>query len=373
MKKTFLFLITTILLLFSSNIFCQTYEIYVSDAGDFQTPSSFKIFKFDENGENPEVFINDNLAWPQDILFLEDQGVVLVSSLNSGRITKHNAATGDFIEDFASGISGPTRMKIGADSLLYVLQWQGDYKVKRYELDGTFVDDFTSVGVLQSIGLDWDSDGNLYVSTYAGSKVRKFDPEGNDLGFFTESNLQGPTNIWFNESGEMLANNWNGSTVSRFDSEGNFIDNFITGLSNPEGISIYPNGNILIGNGGTSAVKLFDPNGNFIEDLIPSGSGGLQFPNAVILRDVTPVSVAQIVVKADFIQPTIGTDFFLNSVGDQKVKSISVYNQSGVLIEAKEITSNQIWKANKYPDGLYIIIGKSNTGEVFTQKVIVQK
>ncbi|HEY6625704.1 MAG TPA: hypothetical protein VIZ21_02000, partial [Ignavibacteriaceae bacterium] len=181
-KKMFSVLVLSVLLL-TSNAVGQEIEIYVSDAVNFSSPP-WKILKFDENGENPEVFINDQLAWPQDILFLEDQQVVLISNLNSGRITKHSSLTGAFIEDFATGIAGPTRMKIGADSLLYVLQWSGNGKVRRYQLDGTFVDEFTSVGVTQSIGTDWDDDGNLYVSSYGGASVRKFDPNGNDLGIF---------------------------------------------------------------------------------------------------------------------------------------------------------------------------------------------
>jgi len=56
--------------------------------------------------------------------------VVLISNLNTGRITKYNSSTGEYIGDFATGIAGPTRMKIGADSLLYVLQWSGNGKVK---------------------------------------------------------------------------------------------------------------------------------------------------------------------------------------------------------------------------------------------------
>lgn len=102
--------------------------------------------------------------------------------MNTGSITKYNSTTGDYIENFATGIAGPTRMKIGTDSLLYVLQWSGNGKVKRYQLDGTFVDEFTSVGVPQSIGIDWDNNGNLYVSSYSGDNVRKFDANGNDLG-----------------------------------------------------------------------------------------------------------------------------------------------------------------------------------------------
>ncbi|MGB5288936.1 MAG: T9SS type A sorting domain-containing protein [Ignavibacteriaceae bacterium] len=278
-------------LLFTSNGFSQDLEIYVSDAGNFSSPP-WKILKFDENGENPETFIDTVLAWPQDILFLEDQQVVLISNLNTGRITKYNSTTGDFIGDFATGIGGPTRMKIGADSLLYVLQWTGNGKVKRYQLDGTFVDDFTSVGVSQSIGIDWDNNGNLYVSSYGGASVRKFDTNGSDLGLFVNSNLAGPTNIWFDSNGDLLVIDYNGTAVKRFNSNGSFINNFITGLSQAEGVDFFPNGNILIGNGATSSVKMFDSNGVYIEDFIPSGSGGLMTPNAVVIRVVNPSSVS---------------------------------------------------------------------------------
>ena len=166
-------------------------EIYVSDAGNLANPP-WQILKFDEQGENPEVFISDNLAWPQDIVFLEDRGEVLISNLNSGTITRYNANTGAFLSNFATGISGPTRMKIGSDNLLYVLQWQGNGLVLRYQLDGTFVDQFTSVSVSQSIGMDWDSQGNLYVSSFNNTHVRKFDGSGNDLGLFVNTGLTWP-------------------------------------------------------------------------------------------------------------------------------------------------------------------------------------
>ncbi len=288
--KQLLFLLAILLYLSTSNIFCQTYEVYVSDAGNFSSPP-WQILKFDENGENPSVFIKDEIAWPQDILFLEDQNVVLISNLNTNRITKHDAETGAFLENFATGISGPTRMKIGADSLLYVLQWSGTGKVKRYQLDGTFVDDFTSTGVTQSIGIDWDDSGNLYVSSYNGDHVRKFDGTGSDMGLYITTNLLGPTNIWFDESGDLLVSDYNGTAVKRFDSLGVFKGNFLTGLSNSEGVAFFPNGDILIGNGATSSVKLFSSEGNFIKDLIASGAGNLQTPNAVVLREKTAVSV----------------------------------------------------------------------------------
>lgn len=284
-------LLIVLVFLFSMSVtFSQNIEIYVSDAGNFSNPP-WKILKFDENGENPEIFIDTVLAWPQDIVFLEDQQVVLISNLSSGRITKYNSSTGDYIGNFATGIAGPTRMKIGADSLLYVLQWSGNGKVRRYQLNGTFVDEFTSVGVPQSIGLDWDSNGNLYVSSYSGDNVRKFGSSGNDLGLFVTSNLAGPTNIWFNANGDLLVSDYDGTAVKRFDSTGVFVSNFITGLGQAEGVDFFPNGNILIGNGATHSVKMFDSNGVYIEEFIPNGSGGLMTPNAVVIRKSNPVSV----------------------------------------------------------------------------------
>lgn len=341
--RTILLLFTASVLLFASNSFSQNLEIYVSDAGNFQNPP-WKILKFNENGENPEIFINTNLAWPQDIVFLEEQQVVLISNLNTGRITKYSSTTGEYIEDFATGIGGPTRMKIGEDSLLYVLQWSGNGKVWRYQLDGTFVDEYTTVGVTQSIGLDWDTNGNLYVSSYSGDNVRKFDQNGNDMGLFVTTNLLGPTNIWFDTNGDLLVSDYNGTAVKRFDPNGNYLNNFITGLSNSEGVDFFPNGDILIGNGATSSVKLFDSAGNYIEDFIPSGSGGLMTPNAVVIRDISAVSVPdessasnfEFILKQNYpnpFNPTTKINFSVPAVtlsgAEGSLVTLKVYNVLG--------------------------------------------
>ena len=263
-------------------------DIYVCDAG-VNTGPPYQILRFDENGQNPRVFINEQLSWPQDILFLEDQEVVLISNLNSGRINRYNANTGKFIDVFASGINGPTRMKIGPDDLLYVLQWRGNGNVLRYQLDGTKAADFTTAGVNQSIGLDWDADGNLYVSSFnngAAGFVRKYDSQGNDMGNFISSGLQGPTDIWFQDNGQLWVNDWSGGTIVRFGATGQLIGNVATGLTNPEGIDYLPNGNFLIGNGGTSSVRMFTTTGGALGEFIATGSGNLSTPNAIRVRTI---------------------------------------------------------------------------------------
>lgn len=366
--------LTVFLLLFTSTVFSQNFEVYISDAGSFNIPP-WKILKFDENGQNPEVFIDDNLGWPQDILFLEDQGVVLISNLNTNRINKHDDETGEFIEVFANGISGPTRMKIGEDNLIYVLQWSGNGRVRRYEQDGTYVGEFTSVTVSQSIGMDWDATGNLYVSSYNGASVRKFDQDGNDLGLFINSNLLGPTNIWFDDNGDLLVVDYNGTGVKRFDSDGNFIENFLTGLGNAEGVAYLPNGNILVGNGANSSVKMFDPDGNYLSDFITSSAGNLMTPNAVIIRDLGTVGTSSPnELEEVIVYPTVGSIFYLQAEYAQDIEEVNIYSTDGRHVSRIDnpAATPFIWRAVNYPSGVYVLQLSMRNGDRYTNKIIVQ-
>jgi hypothetical protein len=279
--KTLLIFVCT--LLWATTALCQPYEIYVSDAPNFGQPP-WQILKYDENGQNPRVFITENLAWPHDIVFLEHTNSVLISNFNSGTIDRYHAETGAFIGVFTSNVIAPTRMKIGADNLLYVAQSGGTAAVRRFQLDGTFVGDFANLSLARPLGMDWDSHGNLYVSSYDNQLVRVFNPEGLDQGNFVSSNLTGPTNIWFDKSGNLLVADFDGGAVRQFSSQGVYQGDLIQGLSETEGVDFLPNGDILLGNGGTSSVKRYTTAGAYINDIIPSQSGNLMQPNAVVVR-----------------------------------------------------------------------------------------
>lgn len=277
--------LTTLLFLclLASHATAQEFEIYVVDVGPNRGPPQ-QVIKYDMNGENPEVFIDGPISRPQEILFLEDRGVALVSNLGTNRINRHDATTGEFIDVFASNIAQPTRIRIGPDGLLYVLQWVGTGRVLRYDLDGNFVDEFTTVGVPNSIGLDWDAAGNLYVSSFNNANVRRFDAQGNDLGLFITSNLVGPTNIWFDDNGDLIVLDWSGGSIKRYDANGVFQGVMVAGLGEPEGVDFLDNGHFIIGNGTTSAVKEYMPDGTFVGDRVASGTGGLAKPNGVTIR-----------------------------------------------------------------------------------------
>jgi len=262
-------------------------------------------------------------------------------------------------------------MKIEKDSLLYVLQWGTHGQVLRYELDGTFVGKFTTIGTTRSIGLDWDTECNLYVSSYSENIVRKYDQNGVEMGNFISNSLQGPTNIWFDDNGDLLVLNWDRSSVMRFDSTGMFIEHFIEGLSYPEGVLVLPNGNILIGNTGTNSVKLFDADGVFIEDIVESGVGDLFQITAVVAREKQMVAVVDNKKKSNFLRSTIGNGFILNDLFEDIIK-IEVFNLSGVLVERKDRFAESICDKGKHVDGIYIVKATTASGAILMQKVIVK-
>lgn len=280
-------LTTTLFFLISQFIMAQNtpsnYSIYISDAGNYDKPP-WQILKFDSNGENGTLFTKDSLAWPQDILFLQDENEVLISNLNSGKINRHDSQTGAYLGVFTEGIDGPTRTRIGPDGLLYVLQWAGNGKVLRYQLNGTSEGEFTETGVPQSIGMDWDTDGNLYVSSFQEASVTKFSKSGANLGVFAKDSLQGPTNIWFNENKQLVVLDWKGGFIALFDMKGQFIRKITTDLQNVEGLVQLPNGNLLIGNGGTGCVKEITLKGRFVKDVVIPNATGLKTPNAVVIH-----------------------------------------------------------------------------------------
>ena len=370
MKTLKLLLSLSLLLTIGGAAIAQDFYIYVSDAANFST-GFFKIVQFDPDGENPLDYIVEELAWPQDIVFLEDEDRVLVSNLGSGRITKHNSRTGAYIEDFATVAGGPTRMKIGADGLLYVLQWSNtNNKVLRYQLDGTFVDEYTDTGVAQSIGFDWDDASNLYVSSFGGGLVQQYNDTGIDSGTFINSNLSGPTNLEIKD-GIMYVLDWNAGKCVRFDaSTGAFIDDFITILQNPEGLAFLPNGHLLIGDNGTNSVREFDANGNDLGDY--TNGGDLVTPNAVVLRDSIFLSVSEEVLNTVIATPSIGSQFSINPKMALNFRSIEVYDVNGALVTSIELSNTPVWYAQDLSDGIYFLVATTPNGQKASQKIVVK-
>lgn len=362
----------TICLSLTVSVLSAQIEVYVSSVLD----STIK--KYDENGTYLGNFIapfSGGLNRPQALIFMDDNTVIVTGYLNS-QIKQYNATTGVYIGNFSSGynLTLPTRMRIRDDNLIYVLQNDATVnKVVRFDLDGNFVDEFTSIGVPGAIGMDWDDNGNLYVASFGGAVdgyVQKFDAAGNDLGTFIDSTiLQGPTYIWFNDAGDLLLMDWTDGVVRRFDSNGQYIDDFITGMTNPEGVEFLPDDTILVGDRGTDSVERFDSNGNFIETF--TSGNNLGDPNAIVFRDPI-LSVSEKKIEKVFVTPTIGAIFNFNTTITPDYKSLNIYSSNGLFIEKINLLDNVSWDARAYAEGIYFIVANQN-GVRETQKIVVKK
>ena len=87
--------------------------------------------------------------------FFHPDGSVLVTGFGNTTIKRYDGETGAFLGDFSSGyaLATPSKMSIGPDSLIYVTQWDAvQNNIVRFDLDGNFVDEFTTEGAPNGLG-----------------------------------------------------------------------------------------------------------------------------------------------------------------------------------------------------------------------------
>lgn len=344
---------------------------YVSDAGNFQQ-GPYQIMRFTDNSDVGEVFIKDQLSWPQDILFLPNKNQVLVSNLSSNSIEAFDAKTGGHIRRFASGIEGPTRMRISKDGFIFVLQWFGDGSVKKFDLDGNFAGDATQTGVPRSIGFDWDKNGELYVSSFSGRYIEKFDKDGKSKGKFISSGLFGPTNIQFNGIGQLIVLDYSSGRVLIYDQNGTLVKTLITGLAQCEGIQINNDGCIIVGY--VSGVKMYDKNGIFKKTLVEAGSNNLLNPNAVVFRESIILNINDSTERTfiDFLQFVKENNYIVSSKVD-KVSVVNIFDYSGILVKTHDFTHHDMLDLSGLDSGLYLAYTILPNNIKLTQKVIILK
>lgn len=368
MKNLFSWLL--ICLLSAPVLMAQDLEIYVSSSAENA------IKQYDENGAFVRDFVPANsggLSGPQDIIFLADN-TAIVSGIQNTSLKQYETGSGDFIGNFTAGfnLNQPTRMEI-RDGMLYVIQWAAtNNKVIRFNLNGDFVDEFTSIGIAQSIGMAWDTNGNLYVSSFGqGSNgfVQKFDPSGNDMGVFIDSTiLQGPTNIWFDDDQNLLVEDWSLGIVRKFSPTGQYIEDFITGMTNPEGIAFLPDDTLLICDWGSDSLEQFDANGNSVGTF--ASGNGMADPNAVVVRDPN-LSVADNESLKLLVTTSIGSQFTFNPQITSKLTTIAVYSIHGVLLDAIDPAKTTTWSAAHLSDGMYLMVANENDVNI-SQKIIIK-
>lgn len=371
MKKTLLLLSFTTWV--ATTIAQTTLQVLVNSR------ATHSIQKYDANGNYLGDFITPNsggLSAPEDIVFHPD-GTVLVTGANNAAIKRYDGTTGTFIGNFSTGyaLNIPSKMSIGPDSLLYVTQWGGTAdKVIRFNLQGAYVDEFTKTGVPKGLSHVWDKKKNFYIAAYgngADGYIHRFDSLGNDMGVFINSAIiQGPTNIWFDTNGDLLVADWTLGKVHCFDSGGVYKNDFVTGLTNPEGLAFLPNGQILMGDWGLDKVHLINSNGTLAATFCTGN--GLADPNCVRVRTVPTTGIATLTKNSISVTPTVGERFNIQVQSANAPVAVHVINTYGQIITGFTIHQSAEWDASSCPAGIYII--RANTkGVNYMHKVVVAK
>lgn len=385
MKTTFTFLFIIIMLIFNGSLSSQsTFEIYVSSRG------THSVKKYDMNGDYLGDFVESGaggLSTTEDILFHPD-GSVLVSGFGNNTIKQYDGVSGEYLGDFSTGYSllSPSKMSIGPDSLIYITQWSSTQnKVARFTLEGDYYDEFTSVGISNGLGHVWDVDNNFYVAVYGNGgngTVHMFDPDGNDLGTFINTTvLQGPTSIWWDTDSSMLVEDWTLGKVFRFDSSGEYVEEFLSGMTNPEGITVTPDGDLLIGDWGQDAIHLFSATGENMGYF--SSGNGLTDPNSVKMKMVTATSVNEMSIKTKSISvyPTVTSglvtiEFELEKENLIRIEVMDLLGRiAGDITERKYSIGHHsiIWQAGSTVENGHYFLRISDGSQLITERIIIEK
>lgn len=235
------------------------------------------------------------LDGPWGLTFGPD-GNLYVSSSYSGEVLRYDGVTGSFLGSFVSAYSGglqfPIGLTFGPDGNLYVTEG-AVYRDQVFRYDGNtgafidlFVDSYSLGG---AYGLTFGPDGDLYVGSRDGNAVHLYDGDtGASLGDF--ASVYYPRGVMFGPDGYLYVTS-GADVIQRCDAAGvcvNFVSppaGSLNGLS--VGLIFGPDGNLYATSDGNHKVARFDgATGAYIDDFVPSGSGGLLGPEAIVFQPV---------------------------------------------------------------------------------------
>ncbi len=209
-------------------------------------------------------------------------------------------ARGVLIAPGAGGLARPEQMILGPDGKLYIVDSLASV-VKRFDLDGNFIDNFILAGnLLNPISLKFGSDGKLYVlSGGTDRKIKRFDGTTGTYEATVVAGLSTQINnskdfIFMPGTNDFLVVNGLNS-VARFTfSTGVFVSHYLnssrssTILSSPTSIIIGPDGNYWVtsSNNRNKITRFSVVDGTKINDVtgptISAGHHEQQYENGIL-------------------------------------------------------------------------------------------
>lgn len=189
--------------------------LYVANSG------ANAILKFPTGGGASSTFSSSGLSGPYGIAF-DGAGNLLVANFTSSTIQKLNGGTGVPIAPFpvtSGNMNGAFDVIADASGNLYTSSHNNN-TIQKFDSAGNFVSDFVpfTAGLSAPRGLAIKA-GVLYVANYGISSIKTFDlTTGNALADFatTADGLLNPVGIAFNSAGHLFVANAGNTSVMKF-------------------------------------------------------------------------------------------------------------------------------------------------------------
>jgi len=282
-------------------------------------------YTFDNNGVQNGASTFITLDGATGIRINPLNGELLVTSQSFGSINRYNAQTGQLLggivavdhdnnpatapiqqtvgTPFASGLAGPSDIKVGPDNNLYVTNFTGN-SISVFSQTGTLVN--TLGGLMGGPGnpnfLTWDTSNRLYVSSFNDDAVYRYNTTTSMFDVFASGNgLNGATGIAFKGTQLLVSsvfpvvpNSGDPTKILSFNADGSFAGDFATFMSfqnpqptyppffeaNPSDIVLQPDGSFLVALLGQGQVARVSSTGTYLGPY--AMGGGIVTPTQIL-------------------------------------------------------------------------------------------
>ena len=182
-----------------------------------------------------------------------------------------------------TGIDGnPYGLSIKGNRLAIGNHSDSVHKVQIYDLNGTFITQFGSLGTgagefNKPYGVSYADDGNIWVTDHNNHRVQIFDGNGTYLsqfgGFSLSPALNNPSAMAMDLQNYYFSDSDNDQVVVMKQEDGAYIRKIASGgtalgkVLNPKGITLDGQGRIYVADNENDRVQVFENNGSFVRSI----------------------------------------------------------------------------------------------------------
>jgi WD40 repeat protein len=234
----------------------------------------------------------------------------------SQNVLRFDGLTGAFIDEFISpatmgmhGLTDPGFMEFGPDGNLYILHHVSGLPDAVFKFDGTtgaFISTFaTGSGMAHTHGLDFGTDGHLYLGNLSDGVIKKYDATtGAFLGATsTDPGLVGTSSVVFGPDGLLyVTNNSPGGLNSYNPTTGLHVDTLDPGGAGKSTWGLLISGGIIyVGYTSDGAIRKYDlATGDFLGDFVAAGGVPTPFDMEFMLVPEPP-AITLVVIALCFL------------------------------------------------------------------------